>query len=552
MTNTPLDEQKSVSAHPMPNVTAPAEKSNIAPPAEGNASPSAASPKTAQEVWAKEKKPWAATPGGRLAIRAVSRGVIGAAFYTLGTQKIIRDMPGYSLDKKPENLLQHIARGFDIVAGKPIEKVFNAMGKDGSAIVSFRPSLKTGARTLGEDAIYNTFDFAMASAGDSLGREIIGLFDPAVEKKWRGSDGKVKFPQAVKSLAGAGGRIFLSQAEDWFVAVPYTFQQKFQRKLINKFSPGFEYTADSTLHGSCYKLDENGRIKGTYAWEGALDLQGRFTGYNFGTGLFRDMVGAVKNSVAQARDKDKLDKAPEKKTPATMFKAGKHSLQHATHYLLNRFVKTAIIMTPSIPIFSAMRLPQNRDMGMGLMPDGTEVALGRRTDFDVSDIDRSQWSLPNRAIDAALDPMGKAANSLSEKASGFAQSLARSPEGKAKANDFARTYVNATLAYTPYIYAKNEFAQMWDNQTMDTAVDRVVDGLFNGKGSEIKAGAKDIAKAIIRKKGDEKKGFSAGLSKKSTAEGASFREQLGRESAAGNWQEQLSTGPASAGVSRRG
>lgn len=544
MTDTTLEKQASAAVETVPDTMAPAVASNAVPAA----TPAKDTSKEAREMWDSEKKPWASTSGGRLAIRAVSRGVIGAAFYTWGTQKIMRDMPGYSRDAKPENMLQYIARGFDIVAGKPIEKIFNAMGKDGTAIVSFRPSLKTGARTLGEDAIYNTFDFAMASAGDALGREVIGLFDPAVEKKWRGADGKIKFPQAVKSLTHAGGRIFLSQAEDWFVAVPYTFQQKFQRKVINKFSPGFEYTADSTLHGSCYKLDEDGRIKGTYAWEGALDLQGRFTGYNFGTGLFRDMVSAVKQGV---EDTHKVGKAPEKPTPATMFRAGKHTLQHGTHYLLNRLVKTAVIMTPSVPIFSAMRLPQNRNMGIGLTPDGKEVVLGRREDFDVKDVDRSHWSMSNRIIDSALDPFGKAANTLGDKAAGVASSFARSGEGKEKAEDFARAYVNASMAYTPYIYAKTEFARMWDNNTMDKAVDRFVDGLFNGKFGEVKEGGRDIAKAIIHSKKDKKEGFAKEVAKSGKQVAGSFSEQLSAaKPATGSWQEQLTHVPPSASPRR--
>ncbi|MBM3618204.1 MAG: hypothetical protein FJX23_06615 [Alphaproteobacteria bacterium] len=496
---------------------------------------------SAKEMWDSEKKPWASTAGGRLAIRSISRGIIGAAFYTWGTQKIARDMPGYSLDKKPDNALQHVARAFDTVAGKPIEKIFNKMGKDGKAIVTFRPSLASGGRTLGEDAIYNTFDFAAASAGDAMGREIIGLFDPSVQHKWKGENGKISLPNGIKSLAAATSRIFLAQAEDWFVAVPYTFQQKFQRKVINKFSPGFEYTADSTLHGSCYKLDENGKIKGTYGWEGVLDLQGRFTGYNFGTGLFRDIVKGAKEGVANMRDPErKAHRTPEKLTPETMFKAGQSGARKATSYLLNRAVKTLIVMTPSVPIFSMLRIPQNRNMGIGLMPDGTEVPLGRRDEFQPDQLDRSQWSASNRMLDNVLDPFGKAANSLSDKLGGAVQTLARSDEGKQKATDFARTYVNASMAYTPYIFAKNEFALMWDNKSMDKAVDRTVDGMFSGKFSEVKSGVKDIAQVIAsrRKVKKDEKGFADSL-RPAGPETARFADKLPRERTAANWQEQV-------------
>lgn len=512
--------------------------------ASAGASPSATN--SAKEMWESEKKPWAATAGGRLAIRSVSRGIIGAAFYTWGTQKIGRDMPGYSLNKKPENALQHVARAFDTVAGKPIEKIFNKMGKDGKAIVTFRPSLASGGRTLGEDAIYNTFDFAAASAGDAMGREIIGLFDPAVQHKWKGDNGKLSLPNGIKSLAAASSRIFLAQAEDWFVAVPYTFQQKFQRKLINKVSPGFEYTADSTLHGSCYKLDEQGKIKGTYAWEGVLDLQGRFTGYNFGTGLFRDLVKSAKEGVSNLRDPErKAHKPIERLTPETMFKAGQSGLRKATGYLMNRAVKTLIVMTPSVPIFSALRIPQNRNMGIGLMPDGTEVPLGSRADFQPDQLDRSEWSTSNRMLDNALDPFGKAANHLSDKLGGAVSTLARTDEGKDKATAFARTYVNASMAYTPYIFAKNEFALMWDNKAMDKAVDRTVDGMFSGKFSEVKSGVKDIAHVITsrRKVKKDDKGFAEAL-RPAGHENQTFSDKLSREKSPANWQEQVAQNTA--------
>lgn len=540
MSETLVDQKALAALAPLPNQTTGTAESK--PDSPGH--PTNSIPHTAQELWKNEKKPWAATPGGRLAIRSVSRGVIGAAFYTFGANKAVKDMAGYHGNSTPQNMLQHIARGIDIGIGKPLEWAFNKMGKDGKAMVSFRPSLKTGARTLGEDAIYNTFDFAMASAGDALGREIIGLFDPAKEKTWKGADGKIKFPQAVRSLVSASQRIFLAQAEDWCVAVPYTFQQKFQRKLINKFSPGFENTADSTLHGAMYKLDDKGNIRGTYALEGAIDLQARFTGYNFGTGLFRDMVGAVKSGHHnRIEKKEKGYEKPIEKTPQTMFRAGKTSARNVTRYLLNRLVKTAIIMTPSIPIFSALRIPQNRDRGLGLMPDGREVELWKRPDFDVSTVDRSGWNTTNRVLDKTLNPLGAAANKLSNGLGNIVAPLGgNTPEGKTRAREFARNYVNASMAYTPYIYAKNEFSNMWDNTHMNTAVDRVVDGVFNAKLKEIKEGAKDIAHVIRHKKSPKGRSFAEAVGGPSENTG-SFVEKVQREQpqeGPSNWQEQLS------------
>lgn len=449
--------------------------------------------KNNKQVWEELKQPWSATPQGRLAIRAVSRGVLGAAFYAWGTQKAIKDMEGYD-PANPQNGLQRIARVIDKVIGAPMIRSLNKMGLKGDEIVSFRPSHHNGERTLGEDAIFNTFDFAMASAGDTLGREIIALFDPNVEKKWRGADGKIDFPQALKSLVATGGRIFEAQAEDWFVAVPYTFQQKFQRKLINEISPGFETAGDTTLHGSSFKLDKDGKVIGTYAWEGVLDLQGRFTGYNFGTAIFRDLSKAVKTKTKEFMAPDKRDGGkPMRITPETLFDAGRKGVRGTVRYFLNRAVKTVFVMTPSIPLFSLLRIPQSKHRGTGIMPDGTEVQLNDRPDFNPYDETYSN-------LDAVLNPLGKAAHKLSTGAAGASRRVARmagvGEDGQDYAGRVADSYVNAAFAYTPYIYAKNEFAHHWDNPDMDKAVYRAIDGMFSLNVKEMKAGVGDIRDAL--------------------------------------------------------
>lgn len=446
-----------------------------------------------KEVWDGLKQPWSATPQGRLAIRSVSRGVLGAAFYAWGSQKAVKDMDGYD-PEKPENGLQHIARAIDKVAGKPLISVLNKVGLNGQEIVSFRPSLEGGARSLGEDAIFNTFDFAMASAGDALGRNVIGLFDPNTEKKWRKEDGKIHFPTALKSLAATTGRIFEAQAEDWFVAIPYTFQQKAQRKLINRISPGFEYTADSTLNGSSFKLDDNGKIVGTYALEGALDLQGRFTGYNFGTAIFRDLSKTVKTKTKELFDAEaRENKPPIKITPETMFDAGKRGISGASRYVLNRAIKTTLVMTPSIPVFSLLRIPQNKHRGIGITPEGAQMDLTQNPDF-------SAYDQTYGKLDAVLNPFGRVANKLSTGAARMGARVAKAKGADENGQDYAGrvadSYVNAAIAYTPYIYAKNEFAHHWDNPHMDTAIYKAIDGVFSGNLKEARAGLREVRHAM--------------------------------------------------------
>lgn len=515
-------------------------------PVSGSAPYDVAPSISAREVWEGLKQPWSSTPQGRLVIRSFSRGVMGAAFYAWGAQKAAKDMVGYN-EENPQNALQHMARVIDKVVGKPLIKTLDKIGIDGKEAVSFRPSLSGGARSLGEDAIFNTFDFAMASTGDALGRNIVGLFDPNVKKSWKGEDGKIHLPKAMKSLVGTGGRVLEAQMEDWFVAIPYTFQQKFQRKVINRFSPGFEYAADSTLHGSSFKLDDKGNVVGTYAWEGALDLQGRFTGYNFGTGIYRDLSKAVKGKIHNAFDKEHRDnKKPVHITPASMFNAGKEGVRGGARYLINRAVKTTLVMTPSIPLFSLLRIPQGKHNGIGIKPDGTQMELSEHKGFN------SYGDTFNR-LDTVLNPFGKAAHKMSAGATkvttGIAKMRGADEEGIQYAERLADTYMNAAIAYTPYIYAKNEFAHHWDNPDMDKAIYRAIDGVFSGSLKELKSGVGDIRRALKFRDAkevaaDKKRGdgqyhhFSDKVEKKFGKEG-SYAESVGRKRD-GDWREHLS------------
>jgi hypothetical protein len=58
--------------------------------------------------------------------------------------------------------------------------------------------------------------------------------------------------------------------------------------------------------------------------------------------------------------------------------------------------------------------------------------------------------------------------------------------------DFVRDYANAAWAYTPYMYAKAEFANLWDNKQMDGAVDRLIDAAAGVNFGEFKAGAAEV------------------------------------------------------------
>lgn len=488
--------------------------------------------KDPKDVWKDSAQPWASSMGGRLAIRAVSRGIMGAAFYAWGGQKATADMKGYDADN-PQGLVQHIARFFDTAAGKPIEKLF------GEKSVQFRPTLtdREKPRSLGEDVVDNTFNFAMATVGDALGRNIVGLFDPNAESKWRGDDGKVNFPKAVKSTVFAAGRIFEAQMEDWFVAVPYTYQKRFQRRVIDKISPGYAWDADRALNGSSFKVDDNGNVVGSFAFEGALDLQGRFTGYNIGTMMFRDGMKSLKSKLHERFDPEDQDlELDVPVTPKSVITGAVDAAKNAVRYTIKSVVKATLIMTPSVPAFWTFRVGQGKYKSVLLDKDGralgtptgdgkdenirmhytnrdTAVAYHRdeHGKIDLSRPVPNPFADPNfdpyaarfGVTDAMLNPFGKAARTATVHAQEVTDKIAeRYGMDAAHLRDFADRYVNGTMAYTPYIYTKNEFAHRWDTPKMDSAIYRAIDGMFGFNMGELKAGAREMREAMKNRGSD--------------------------------------------------
>jgi hypothetical protein len=109
--------------------------------------------------------------------------------------------------------------------------------------------------------------------------------------------------------------------------------------------------------------------------------------------------------------------------------------------------------------------------------------------------------------------------------------------------------MNAAIAYTPYIYAKNEFAHHWDNPDMDKAIYRAIDGAFSGSFKELKSGLGDMRRAFKfrdSKEGEaDKKRFvcndqpSTEKVEKKFGKDSSYAESVGRKRD-GDWREHLS------------
>jgi hypothetical protein len=60
----------------------------------------------------------------------------------------------------------------------------------------------------------------------------------------------------------------------------------------------------------------------------------------------------------------------------------------------------------------------------------------------------------------------------------------------------AHVFVDASLAYTPYMIAKQETALRWSNKNMDNAIYRLIDGALSLNFTEAKAGLKDIGHVL--------------------------------------------------------
>lgn len=523
-----------------------------------------------RHMWENSKhSAWNESPQGRAVIRLFSRGVMGAAFFTAGgllTRKWMTGENQYSALKsfsEQKNPLQFIAKGIDTFVGKPIEAGVSAFaGREaGMRAVRFRPTKyatfgnQMRGRSLGDEAVNITFDFFSASVGDALGRDIATILDPNVKKSWVDDKGSIDYGKAAQ---GVGKSLFryvtYNGGEDWAVAIPYAYFMKAQRSLINKASPGFQYDFDRQLNGGSFKMKDN-KIVGNFNKEGMLDLQSRFTAYNVGTLMYREVYDHVENmltgkksSLYGAADKDKshytfMDKAAE---------VGKWMLRSA--------VKGTIVMTPAVPFFWSTRTPQTKHRGMfidpehgtlGMPPSGSKAmgdtihanstlpSAGSTVDywrynerFGVANMQKHGISsgrttignvnpllvTPNRfdahrysfgPVDSVFNEIGranyKAAHGMSKVMAPVDQALSGITHPVKEflgvtdhtSGRFMRPMTYAALSYTPYMYAKAEFANLWDNGKMDLSAERMIDGLTKLNWGEFKKGAHEVYNTVL-------------------------------------------------------
>ena len=363
------------------------------------------------------KPAWSDSTHGRMVIRFFTRGIMGAAMFAAAGRYSRLQLSNYNPEtfewsQTADKPLQAIAKVTDVVFGKPISAMARAftstkglsaveagIAKDNAAwnAVNFRGTayLNTIAgrldshgrpstgRSLGAEMVSVSFDFAMMSVGDAVGRNFIQMVDPHIRKTWMINDQGDKAKEGekshfspqkfLKSIGWSAWRIISkNQGEDWAVALPYVYQMRLQRKLLSRaFSnegSDVKLVLDNSWNGGAFKTNSEGKIFGDYALPGAIDLHTRFVGYNFYTLMFREAYDTIGHKLKNWRDDNySLNMEPPKDLNPL------HLVKDTTRYIAKSFIKANLYMNPAVVPFWIMRVPQSKWRGALI---NTEAAMG--------------------------------------------------------------------------------------------------------------------------------------------------------------------------------
>ncbi len=512
-------------------------------------------PELTEKNWEESKKNqrWDATPWGRGLIRLESRGVLGSMAFASAGWYITRGkgMEGYSKELSFSELnsakpLQYIAKAVDSFVGTPIKytaKILGSSEQEAENLVRFRPTRYyvdgIGGRSLGAEVVMISTDFSAASIGDAFGRDLANLADHHVKHDWIDDKGNIDFGKATKTLGKTLWRyVSYNGGEDWAVAIPYAYYMKGQRNAVNKMYPGFDLDFDRGLNGGSFKVNNEGKPTGNYLGAGILDFQGRFTAYNVGTLMYREGYNYIDGklhgkNVFLYGDADSAENK-------------KHGIVHDAGNLLKwgarSVVKGVIYMTPAVPFFSVFRTTQTKSKGIFINPDD-ESALGYKKagaqgdKYDVLHADEIKYNysgithdtLPPvkfrslqvngkfHTISGAIkdhpladsnfnpyklgdgSPILNRIGAVQDRSRNFANQLNKSMLSGYFNPRSVDSYVNSMWAYTPYMYAKAETANLWDDGKMDASTERMIDGVAALNWKEFKSGANEVWRSILHK-----------------------------------------------------
>lgn len=382
-----------------------------------------------------DREAWNDTAKGRAAIRFFSRGVAGAAFFTIGGRYARMEMEGYDgIGWNWSKPLQVVAKGIDVTFGKGFTKAYELASRIGGTEATvardaakramlFRqsrtadlstvlnlsngPVSETG-RSYGAEVVSFTFDFAAASVGDATARTLIKACDPNVKKSWWVNDqGKPAshdehkhfvLSKWAEATASNLWTIFSNnQGEDWAAAIPYAFQMKFQSKLLNsafmgkgsdgrnRFA-GHDIVFDSNWNGGAYRRGfvknpttgvEELKIIGDYQLAGAIDLHLRFVGYNWYTLMFREGYNAIGNAFTHWKEDGFAIHAPHLPQHFNPITATLDGVAESGRYLAKSFIKANMYMNPAVVPFWFLRTSQSKWRGEKFIEPNAQGVLAR-------------------------------------------------------------------------------------------------------------------------------------------------------------------------------
>jgi hypothetical protein len=342
--------------------------------------------------------------------------------------------------------------------------------------------------------------------------------------------------------------------EDWAVALPYVYFMKGTRYFIDKACPGFRYDVDEQLNGGSFivKAGSNGlgsKIVGSVALPTALNHQMRFTVYNIGTLMYRDVYNFVKDKI-EGKPTSLYGASDRTDKPTTI--GGK--VGEVAKWATRSAIKATIYMTPAVPFFWINRANQGKSRGFlvdpergplhmmdehgkfnvvaaedvtsymhsdipfihcerlggeALLKPGAKITLAQGVSTPVNTHDLP-FNTGHTVVGKAFDRIAKfneGATDWADKHVGAALDshlgeLGTGIKGKlgiGSFNTFTTSWMRSVLAYTPYMYAKAEFANKLDTGKMDLASERLVDGAAKLNWGEFKAGASEVWRTILGK-----------------------------------------------------
>lgn len=400
---------------------------------------------------------WGETYYGRLAMRSISRFVVGTAFFSVGTLYGRTKLQGYNNYERPKTVLQNIARFVDNTAGKAIEGGVYAVTHDrdkAQKAIMFRDTLDLGyldhsgnaikGRSLGHEAVGITFNFASMSFGDYLARYFLGLFDKNANTGWV-KDSHLSISGGIKEFSRALFKgVTYAMGEDMFAAIPYVYFGKAQSKLMDKVDPGFQTVFDRSMMGSGVKLNDKGQAIGGDKLEGVIGFTSAFTVYNILTKMYRDLYATVQERLSDLSHGRRHEGRNRPSGGIIGF------AKRAATYFAVTITKISFIAIPSSFLFGTLRVPQIGAGGRVYVDEQGNLSsftvrnghpAGHRKPWFVSsannlrDVSERLGNLYSRRLRAASEKTGIRYD---------------------KTDRIAHDWANAAIAYTPYFMAKSD------------------------------------------------------------------------------------------------